>query len=133
MTDMEKVIKGLQEIVDDKWMKNHADWYVSVCADTIAILEEQDETINNLNETVKNLLQQIMEIKEYMTPFGKIKDVKAYDELLKKQPDIVRCKDCKYLGIANKCIVQKYLSEHPEKIWLLSLQREWYCADGKRR
>lgn len=53
-------------------------------------------------------------------------------ELLKEQPEIVRCKDCVYLGKADKCILAKYLHEHPEKIWLLSLQSEWFCADGKR-
>ena len=44
MPDREKVIKALQEIVDDKWMKNHADWYVSVCADALVLLKEQEKT-----------------------------------------------------------------------------------------
>lgn len=46
--------------------------------------------------------------------------------------ELVRCKDCIYFGKKDKCIVQKYLSEHPEKVWLLSLQSDWFCADGKR-
>lgn len=50
MADREKVIKGLQEIVDDKWMKNHADWYVSVCADALALLKEQGEEVRNAYE-----------------------------------------------------------------------------------
>ena len=41
MPDREKVIKGLQEIVDDKWMMNHADWYVIVCDDALELLKEQ--------------------------------------------------------------------------------------------
>jgi len=40
--DREKVIKGLQEIVDDKWMMNHADWYVIVCENALALLKEQE-------------------------------------------------------------------------------------------
>ena len=39
--DREKVIKGLQEIVDDKWMMNHADWYVIVCENALALLKKQ--------------------------------------------------------------------------------------------
>lgn len=49
-----------------------------------------------------------------------------------RQPQIVRCKDCIHFGQKDKCIVQKYLSEHPEKVWFLSLQNNWFCADGKR-
>ena len=52
--------------------------------------------------------------------------------LLKNQPEIVRCKDCIYRG-SNKCIVQKYLDEHPKTIWFLSMQNEWFCADGRRK
>ena len=44
--DREKVIKGLKEIVDDKWMNNHADWYVLVCEDALALLEEQDAELS---------------------------------------------------------------------------------------
>ena len=39
--DREKVAKGLEEIANDKWMKIHADWYVSVCRDALALLTEQ--------------------------------------------------------------------------------------------
>jgi hypothetical protein len=45
MLDREKVIKGLQEIVDDKWMKVHADWYVSVCSDALVLLKEQEAVV----------------------------------------------------------------------------------------
>ena len=45
MPDREKVTKGLQEIIDDPWMKVHADWYVSVCADALAFLKKKPKTI----------------------------------------------------------------------------------------
>ena len=57
--DREKVIKGLQEIVDDNWMKTHADWYVSVCSDALALINEQKETIQitkNVAERYANIL-----------------------------------------------------------------------------
>ena len=44
--DREKVIKGLQEIVVDNWMKTHADWYVIVCSDAIALLKEQEAVVH---------------------------------------------------------------------------------------
>ena len=58
--------------------------------------------------------------------------IEGKDERLAIQsPDVVRCKDCAYLGNSEKCIVQKYISEHPKIIWLLSWQADWFCADGK--
>ena len=45
--------------------------------------------------------------------------------------DLVRCKDCVYLGNPKKCIIQNYV-EKKDILWLLSLQSDWFCADGKR-
>lgn len=59
--DREKVIKGLQEIVVDNWMKTHADWYVSVCSDALALLKEQDERIEKLEEANAMLENALLE------------------------------------------------------------------------
>ena len=45
MPNREKVISGLEEIANDKWMKIHADWYVSVCNDALELLKEQDAKV----------------------------------------------------------------------------------------
>lgn len=47
-----------------------------------------------------------------------------------EQPQVVKCQDCKYLGNPKKCIVQNH-AESTNTLWLLSLQKDWYCADGK--
>lgn len=70
--DMEKVIKGLQEIVDDNWMKTHADWYVSVCSDALALLKEDCH-----NCKLECLLQKYDELKE------------KYDALLKEREGLL--------------------------------------------
>ena len=45
-------------------------------------------------------------------------------ELLKEQPEIVRCKDCKYYDHFNGC-----MSWHDVN----SKNDNWYCADGERQ
>jgi hypothetical protein len=42
MPDREKVIKGLQTIIDDDWMCKHADYYASIISDALALLKEQE-------------------------------------------------------------------------------------------
>ena len=42
MTDREKVIKGLEQIINDPFMKARADYWVMVCADALALLKEQE-------------------------------------------------------------------------------------------
>jgi len=47
-------------------------------------------------------------------------------ELLKEQPEVVRCKDCKHFepdGIYTMCYRHNGLSQNAD----------WYCADGERR
>lgn len=45
-------------------------------------------------------------------------------ELLKEQPDVVRCKDCKYWHDPIRCQLD---SEG------LKTLEDWFCADGERR
>lgn len=42
MTDREKVIKGLQEIVNSDWMWKKADYWALICKNALALLEEQE-------------------------------------------------------------------------------------------
>lgn len=43
--------------------------------------------------------------------------------LLKDQPEIVRCKDCKHYG-ENECMI---------KAGWFPVQPDWFCADGERK
>ena len=56
-----------------------------LCSDVLAMIEEYDQATENLNKTIRSLLQQIKDMSEYMTPYGKAKDVKAANDLLKEQ------------------------------------------------
>lgn len=55
------------------------------------------------------------------------------DELLKEQPEIVRCKDCKHLfdgeHTKNCCDV---LMEKAGWLKEISVSPDWFCADGER-
>ena len=42
MTDREKVIEGLQEIVDSEWMWKKADYWARICKNALALLKEQE-------------------------------------------------------------------------------------------
>ena len=42
MIDREKVINGLEQIVNDPFMKARADYWVLVCSEAIALLKEQE-------------------------------------------------------------------------------------------
>ena len=59
-----------------------------VLQDTVGLLKEQEETINDLTDTIRQLNQHIKDLSEYMTPYGVVKDVKAYNELVKEKEDL---------------------------------------------
>lgn len=54
------------------------------------------------------------------------------DELLEEQPEIVRCKDCKYLidhyGFMNDGYCTKMIDDYNVK---LKPKKDWFCADGE--
>jgi len=50
MIDREKVIKGLESIVNDDWMWKKADYYAGVCKDALALLKEQEPRVMTLEE-----------------------------------------------------------------------------------
>lgn len=136
MPDREKVIKALECIVADTDLDcKKCDYYIrddvpqycattNVLRDALALLKEQEETINDLTETIRQLNQHIKDLSEYMTPYGKVKDVKAYAELLKEQEAVVRCKDCKWYDKQNNWCISLDIAEQGE---------DWFCADGERK
>lgn len=63
---------------------------------------------------------------EYEDSFYECTSLLAKDalELLKSQPEVVRCKDCKYYDCFNGC-----MSWHDVN----SSNPDWFCADGERK
>ena len=62
------------------------------------------------------------------------------EELLKEQPQIVRCRDCKWwdrkdgspYGYCHAC-KHGYSSEHWEIGIYRTYKGDWFCADGERK
>ena len=52
-------------------------------------------------------------------------------ELLKEQPEIVRCKDCVHRGKVEKCVLAAIAAEKSYPLFMLDNRGEWFCADGK--
>ena len=97
MPDREKVIKALEIFVgigSCKWSPHRIDesWMElqHLLTDALALLKEQEETINDLTDIIRKLNQHIKDLSEYMTPYGMVKDVKAYAELLKEQEGTIK-------------------------------------------
>ena len=52
--------------------------------------------------------------------------------MLKEQPQIIRCNDCKHNGNSKKCIIAAYCElkgEYPFPF----LTNDWFCADGEKK
>jgi predicted RNA-binding Zn-ribbon protein involved in translation (DUF1610 family) len=47
-----------------------------------------------------------------------------------KDPEIVRCKDCKHKGDSYECIFDRDLEEHGSH--RTDADDDWFCADGER-
>ena len=63
--------------------------------------------------------------------YGMVGDVV---ELLKGQPEIVRCKDCKYYRAKpGYCAYDRIWQENKGHIWGMYCKPDWFCADGKRK
>ena len=113
--DREKVIKTIQNRINEARNKQLkvATIFVSTLSDILAILKEQQHKIRELNE-----------INEYLDDIKK--DQEHQIDMLKEQPQIVRCKDCKHFtkpdedgfGVCKKIM-------HGCQYW-------GFCADGER-
>ena len=58
-------------------------------------IKKQISEITDLEDTIRQLNQHIKDLSEYMTPYGMVKDLEAYDKLLKEQDaKTFKCKMC---------------------------------------
>jgi recombinational DNA repair protein RecR len=59
--------------------------------------------------------------------------IEILNTVLNEQPQIVRCKDCKHRGNADKCVIAAIAKEKDYPIFMIDNRGEWYCADGEAR
>jgi hypothetical protein len=125
MIDREKVIKGFEvclKNIDQPDCPNDCP-YLSDCSkyenrvvfqplmrDALALIKEQDAEISRISNA-------------YLELVGKAS----------KQPNVVRCKDCKHRGDRHKCIVAFVVEKQEMPYFFYDNRGEWYCADGERR
>lgn len=101
--DKKTVIGWLEELADVDWRNFHSDSEVSnIARSTLELIYEQDLH-----------LQHLLEITE------------KFEKELNKQPEIVRCKDCKYYTNVDGYMYCIKMHEYP--------YFEWFCADGERK
>ena len=50
-----------------------------------------------------------------------------------KQPEVVRCKDCKWRGNKKKCIVAFVADKQEFPLFFYDNRGNWFCADGERK
>ena len=113
MADIEKVIEAIEycvfhkiDCVDcyyDGCIFKHGDCRWDMLADALELLKEQEH---------------------------KDKMFHALEESWKKQPEIVRCKDCKFKGISYSCILDRDLNEYGSH--RTEKYDNWFCADGEK-
>ena len=64
--------------------------------------------------------------------FGGFENIQDAIAMLKEQ-EIVRCKDCKHRGKAEKCVLAAISAEKDYPVFMLDNRGEWCCADGERK
>jgi hypothetical protein len=109
MTDVEKVIKGIQECDLNGGLIGNCPY-----KGILAMLKEQEQAMKEKDGTISNLIAQIKEISQ------------CYER-------VVLCKDCKYARVnrdyavckngVGDCSVVNHNTSHP---------LDWYCADGQK-
>lgn len=111
---MKTIIKGCEN-----WVKYHKGEKLllefSAVEELLAMLKTQDEDIHNLSEVIKNLLQQMEEMKMI---YG---DCQLVGEL-------VRCQDCRFYDVWTLDPPRGNCTLH-HRLRIAS----WFCADGKKR
>ena len=124
MPDIDKVIKGLETCKStDKTCSdcpyNGEVCTTSLCDDVLSLLKEQEEQSHELQQIINDGFE-AMKVAT--------KRIKELEALLKEQPDVVRCKDCKHWDEKkNECHnVHSYMQFRP-------CFGNWFCADGERK
>lgn len=135
MADIEKVIKGLEccirefdDIDDNPCFKcpyscQCQEGYISaIKEDALELLKEQDTLLKEYRNTIKDGY-------EALTNATKI---------IKSEPQIVRCKDCRYATrhccdsvFGNPLYDCKHVSQIGREV--KAQPGDWFCADGERR
>ena len=89
----------------------------------MADIIDRQAAIDTLNATITITGERnALEVSDY------IKTVKErLEELPSAEPEIIRCKDCKYRDPEDKSCGCGH-----DIIWQLSRDDNWFCADGKR-
>lgn len=110
MIDQENVLTGLECLITDEvpcqecsYNKKQSSCIKSIAKDAKELLKDQESVI----ETLKSDLDETLAV-------------------LSEQPDIVRCKDCKFLFY------------HPDSIMFCNrihrfVSADWFCADAERK
>ena len=113
MPDMEKVIKGMEsctgvdctECQYGKEGHGHKDCVERLCADTLALVKEQEQAMKEKDGTISNLIAQIKEISQ------------CYER-------VVRCKNCKYFD-GEECNNVSSICKG------IDTYADWFCHEGK--
>ena len=118
MDDIEKVIKGLESC-------KHPFCQTADCpyAPWDRDLTCKDELFDDALELLKEQEAEIERLKRELHSFGDLFHTLSdkTEKVIKEQPQIVRCKDCKFnhvLGCSKYCIPHG---------------GDWFCADGERK
>ena len=84
--------------------------------------------------------ERVIEALEYLisddctdTQFDYVEEIQTALALLEEQPQIVRCKDCKY-GLTRKSTGKVECMYEKTRIDIdLVLEPDWFCADGEKK
>lgn len=88
------------------------------------MMADREKYIEVLSKAVKTI-KESNENAPIKISLGCIEDIL---ELLKEQPEIIRCKDCKHLDPEDH-----HCDSGHDIVWQLSRRDDWFCADGERR
>lgn len=133
MADIDKVIKGLEIII---WEVDHNSMWLpgdNDIRDAIELLREQQKQIDSLGTDLTDSCDRVRrlrkELKEKQNQIYEMQDRTEYlEDKVKAQPQIVRCKDCRYWDYrTNGC---RHLTGAISPI--VKTHADWFCADGER-
>ena len=111
MIDMEKVIKEYEDYVNSYIsLTTSHDYEFEMHKAVLTMLKEQEAEISKISNA-------------YLDLVGKAS----------KQPEIVRCKECKHRGNSEKCVLTAISEEKDFPLFMLDNRGEWFCADGARK
>ena len=60
-------------------------------------------------------------------------DGEIVSTMFQPKQELVRCKDCKQRGNADKCVLAAISKEKNFPLFMLDNRGEWFCADGERK